>query len=52
MQNKVGSENVPGLEREKTEYQVITMHVTESSEKCYVLDRLHVIRMRALGREI
>lgn len=34
MQNKVGWENVPGLEKEKTEYQVITMHVTESSEKC------------------
>lgn len=33
MQNKVGSENVPDLEREKTEYQVITMHVTENSEK-------------------
>lgn len=37
MQSKVGSGNVPGLEREKTEYQVIKMHVTENSEKCMCL---------------
>lgn len=33
MQNNIGSENMPGSEREKTEYQVITMHVTENCEK-------------------
>jgi len=36
--------------KEKTEYHVITVHVTEQW-KAYVLDRLHVIRMRASGMQ-
>lgn len=51
MQNKVGSEDMPGSEREKT--RISSYYNAHHSEqwKEYVLDRLHVIRTRALSME-
>lgn len=51
MQNKVGSEDMPGSEREKT--RISSYYNAHHSEqwKANVLDRLHVIRTRAFGME-
>ena len=51
MQNKVGSENMP--DSEGGENRISSYYNARHRElwKAYVLDRLHVIRMRALGTE-